>query len=51
MPLIKGYSDASRNKNIKTLMSEGKYDIAQASAIAYDIQRTAKRKAKKSKRK
>lgn len=50
MPLIKGYSDASRNKNIKELIDSGKSPQV-ASAIAYDIQRIAKRKARKSKRK
>lgn len=50
MPLIKGYTDKSRQKNIDTLIKEG-YDPQQAVAISYDVQRRAKAKKRKSKRK
>jgi hypothetical protein len=46
MPLIHGYSDAARSKNIATLRREGK-PRAQAVAIAYKTQRDAQRKAGK----
>lgn len=46
MPLIKGYSDKSKKKNIETLIREGKRrDVAVA--IALDIQREALKKRKK----
>jgi len=41
MPLIKSGTDEAREKNIETLIKEGK-DPDQAAAIAYDIQRRHK---------
>lgn len=46
MPLIKGKSKKSFEKNIKTEIESGK-PLKQSLAIAYDIQRRAKKKAKK----
>jgi hypothetical protein len=46
MPLIKGYSQGSISKNIKTLIKEGKPQ-KQAVAIANSIAREAKKRAKK----
>ena len=43
MPLIKGYSKKSISKNIATLIKEGK-SKEQASAIAYDIAKKAKKR-------
>lgn len=43
MPLSKGKSDASREKNIKTEIAAGK-PPAQAAAIAYSQQRSARAK-------
>lgn len=45
MPLSKGYSEATRKKNTKKLISEG-YKPKQAVAIGYSVQRrnAAKRK-------
>jgi hypothetical protein len=45
MPLVKGKSKSAFSENVKRLVKEG-YDQKQAVAIAYDIQRKA-RKAKK----
>jgi len=46
MPLIKGKSKKSFEKNIKTEIESGK-PLKQSLAIAYDVQRKAKKKAKK----
>lgn len=46
MPLKRGYSQKTISKNIETLRHEG-YSVEQASAIAYDIARKAKKRAKK----
>lgn len=45
MPLAKGKSKKTRNKNISKLIHEG-YPPKQAAAIAYDVQREAKSKGK-----
>ena len=42
MPLIKGYSNKTRQKNIRELIGAG-YKPKQATAIAYDVQRKAKK--------
>jgi hypothetical protein len=47
MPLIKGYSNASIQANIRKLVSEG-YSQQQAIAIAYDIAEEARKKRKTS---
>lgn len=49
MPLTKGYSSKSVSKNIKTEMKAGKPQ-KQAVAIALDVARKAKAKAKKAKK-
>lgn len=46
MPLIKGKSKKSFEKNVKTEVESGK-PLKQSLAIAYDVQRKAKKKAKK----
>lgn len=46
MPLIKGYSQKSISKNIKTEMAKG-YSQAQAVAIALSVARSAKAKRRK----
>lgn len=46
MPLIKGYSKKSIEKNIATEIKAGKYQ-AQAVAIALSVAKEAKKKAKK----
>jgi hypothetical protein len=43
MPLQKGSSQSAFDKNFKQLLKDG-YDKKQALAIAYDIQRKAKKK-------
>ena len=47
MPLIKGYSNASIQANIRKIVSEG-YSQQQAIAIAYDIAEEARKKRKTS---
>ena len=46
MPLSKGGSDKTREKNIKTEIAAGK-DPKVAEAIAYRIQRDAKKRSRK----
>ncbi len=46
MPLIKGYSDETFQKNVKKMVKEGKPQ-KQAVAIAYDVKRKAQKKAGK----
>lgn len=46
MPLSKGKSNDTREKNIKTEIKAGR-DPKQAEAIAYSIQRKAKKRGKK----
>jgi len=43
MPLIEGKSDKARNENISKEIEAGK-DPKQAAAIAYSVQREAKKK-------
>ena len=43
MPLVKSVSDAARSKNIAAEIDAGK-DPKQAAAIAYSVQRKARRK-------
>lgn len=45
MPLIKSSSNDAFNKNLRAELKAGK-DIKQAAAIAYSVQRQAKRKEK-----
>lgn len=46
MPLTKGYSDETFQKNVKKMVKEGKPQ-KQAVAIAYDVKRDAQKKAGK----
>lgn len=46
MPLIKSTSDKARNKNIGELIASGKPED-QAVAIAYSVQRRARKKKRK----
>ena len=46
MPLIKSASDKARSKNIGELIASGR-PKDQAAAIAYDVQRRAKKKKRK----
>ena len=47
MPLFRGYSEKTKQKNIRKLIKEG-YSPEQAAAIAYEEARKWAKKAKKS---